>query len=79
MKKIVFNKDFAFLYLNKNFYDENLIKKTIEIYSEFISFSFGELGKYIVLKVKQLDFEHSFEVLVREFLNYLLSEEYALK
>ena len=79
MKKIVFKDDFAFVYLSKNFYDVNVIKKTIEVYSEFVSFSFGEVGKYFVLKAIQVDLSYSLDVLVNEFLNYLVSEEFSLK
>lgn len=79
MKKIVFNDDFAFVYLSKNLYDVNVIKNTINVYSEFVSFNFGEVGKYFVLKCSQVDFSHPFEVLVREFLNYLVSEEFSLQ
>lgn len=79
MKKLVLKEDFAFIYLNKSFYTKELIIKTLSIYKEFFNSSINELGKYIVLKLELVDTSFKIEELSREYLNYLLSEQYQKK
>ena len=74
MKKIVITKDFVFLYLHKDFYDENLILKTLPIYSDFFEAKVKSLGSYNILTIKSKDAEFSNELLANEFANYLIGE-----
>ncbi len=73
MKEIVFQSNFAYLYLNKNIYTKNTILDTIKEYSDFILVKFGELGKYYTLRVESKTKDYELNILAYEFLNYLLN------
>jgi len=73
MNKIIIKDNFAFLYLNKSFYDKKSIIDTIEIYTEFFKAKTEETEKYFIIKIEKINNEFSIENLVNEFLNYLLS------
>ncbi len=73
MKEIVFQSNFAYLYLNKNIYTKNTILDTIKEYSDFILVKFGELGKYYTLRVENKTKDYELNILAFEFLNYLLN------
>lgn len=74
IKEIVVQKDFAYLYLNKDFYPKELIIDTIKVYREFFKSEIKEIGDYFVLKIVSIDSDYSDEILANEFANYLLSE-----
>lgn len=74
IKEIVVQKDFAYLYLNKDFYPKELIVDTIKVYREFFKSEIKEIGDYFVLKIVSVDSDYSDEILANEFANYLLSE-----
>jgi hypothetical protein len=76
MKQLVLKDNFAYLYLNVNFYSTEKILNTLVVYKEFFKPSTSELGKYFVVKIEKLDENFSLEELAREFLNYLISKEY---
>ncbi len=76
MKKIVLKDNFAYVYLNMNFYSKDKILQTLNVYKEFFKSSITELGKYFVVKIEKLDENFSLEQLSKEFANYLLAQEY---
>jgi len=78
MKKIVINKDFAFIYLNPNFYNKESILTTINQYKDFINSSISQLGKYYVVKIERKTNDYSLETLANEISNYILSIEFEL-
>ncbi len=78
MKKIVIQNNFAYLYLNSNFYEKNSILNTIRIYSDFLKFNFKKIGNYYVVKMELIDNNFSISKLINEFINYLLSIEFEL-
>ncbi len=78
MKKIVLKDDFAFVYLNKLFYTKEFILDTIKDYKDFFKASITDVGKYVVLKIEKINDDYSLEVLVKEYLNLLLSKEYGV-
>jgi len=75
MKKIIIKEDFIFLYLNKLFYDINLINSSIKNYIDFFKFKINTNSKYTIIKFEKKDNQYKLEMLVFEFLNYLLSEK----
>ncbi len=79
MKKIVYQKEFAFIYLTKEFYTQNQIQKAILTYSDFVTYNLGELGKYLVLKISLINNDYTLQKLAEEISNYILSEEYQNK
>lgn len=76
MKKIILKKDLGYIYLISSFYEESAILKAFEIYSEFIEFSKANIGKYIVIKLKNKSEEFEIKLLSKEFLNYLIALQY---
>jgi len=74
MNKIVVQKDFAYLYLNKEFYQEDVILDVLPIYYDFFETKIQVFGNYYVLKIKSKEEEYSNELLANEFANYLISE-----
>ena len=76
MKKIVYQENFAFIYLNTEFYNKQKIKTAISNYKDFIEYNLGELGKYFVLKISLKTNDYTLKTLAEEISNYILSEEY---
>jgi len=76
MKKIIYQNDFAYIYLTKTFYTKQKIQNTITQYQEFITTTLKETGKYHILKTTPKTNNYSIKTLTQEFLNYLLNEEY---
>ena len=76
MKKIVYQENFAFIYLNTQFYNKQKIKAAISNYNDFVEHSLGELGKYFVLKISLKNNDHTLKTLAEEISNFILSEEY---
>ncbi len=76
MKKIVYQENFAFIYLNTEFYNKQKINQAISNYTDFIEHSLGELGKYFVLKISLKNDDYTLKKLAEEISNYILSEEY---
>lgn len=76
MKKIVIKDSFAFIYLNKEFYNPVSIKISLNQYSEFVNSSISELGKYYVIKLDLMDYSFTFKEIANEITNYIMSEEY---
>ena len=79
MKKIVYQKEFAFIYLTKEFYNKNQIDKAVSNYTDFVTHSLGELGKYLVLKISLKNDDYTLKTLAEEISNFILSEEYQNK
>lgn len=75
MKKIVIQENFAFVYLNSNFYTKKSITVALEVYKDFFKGYLSQLGKYNVVKIEKLNNDFTLEQLANEFLNYVLSEE----
>lgn len=65
--------------LLKEFYNLALINETIQVYSDFFETNLKEEEFYYILSFKQVNFDYDLDVLVDEFLNYLLSLEYEHK
>lgn len=65
--------------LLKEFYNLDLIKKTIQVYSDFFEMNLKEEEFYYILSFKQTNFDYDLTTLIDEFLNYLLSFEYEQK
>ncbi|MCA9459399.1 MAG: HxsD-like protein [Nanoarchaeota archaeon] len=76
MKKIVVKDGFAFVYFLSSFYTDKSILNSIEVYSQFFSAEVSKLGKYSIVKLRNLDSSYSLEILANEFSNYVLSCEY---
>lgn len=74
MDKIIVQKDFVYLYLSKEFYDEKTIKSSLSEYVDFFNYDFKMLGDYFVLKIQTKLKEYSNELLANEFSNYLIGE-----
>jgi len=74
MNKIVVQKDFAYLYLNKDFYQEDIIWGVLPVYQDFFETKIQVFGNYYVLKIKSKEEDYSNELLANEFANYLISE-----
>ena len=79
MKKIVYQKEFAFIYLTNEFYNKKQILTAISNYTDFVTHSLGELGKYLVLKISLKNDEYTLQTLAEEISNFILSEEYQNK
>lgn len=79
MKKIIIKDDFAFIYLNKNFYKKELIINTFKTYEEFFTATITKLGKYYIIKIQKINNDYELDILANEFLNFILSEEYQNK
>lgn len=79
MKKIVLKDNFAFIYLNKNFYTKANILTTLELYKEFFKASLTELGNYTTVKIENTNKDHTLKTLANEFSNYLIAQEYENK
>jgi hypothetical protein len=79
MKKIVYQKEFAFIYLNTEFYNKQKIEIAISNYTDFVTHTIGELGKYLVVKISLKNNDHTLKTLAQEISNYILSEEYQTK
>lgn len=79
MKKIVIQDNFAFLYFNSQFYTNEAILRTIEVYCDFVQTSLKQVGKYFVLKIEPKNNDYSLLQLCDEISNYLLSEEHKIK
>jgi len=91
MKKIIIKNNIAFIYLNNNFYDKDIILKTIKVYENFFKTKINETKKYYLLKIEKNinsnennknkiknennNKNYSLEFLTFEFLNYLLSNQ----
>lgn len=73
-EKIVVQKDFAYLYLNKEFYKEEIIKQALLTYQDFFKQELKTLGNYHILKIQTKEQEYSNELLANEFANYLIGE-----
>lgn len=78
MKNIVLKDGFAFVYLSKELYRKDLIKKAIDAYNEHMDSDSKEMGSYTVIRIEKKS-GHSIEVLAREFMNYVLFLEYDRK
>jgi hypothetical protein len=76
MKKIVYQENFAFIYLNTEFYNKQKIETAISNYTDFVQFNLGELGKYFVLKISLKNNDYTLKTLSEEISNFILSEEY---
>jgi hypothetical protein len=76
MKKIVYQENFAFIYLNTEFYNKKKIEIAISNYKDFVEHNLGELGKYFVLKISLKTNDFKLQKLAEEISNYILSEEY---
>ena len=77
MKKIVIKDNFAFVYLNSNFYTKASIISALDVYKDFFKANLAEnLGKYSVVKIEKINDDFSLEELANEFLNYVLSNEH---
>ncbi len=76
MKKLVVKKDFAFIYMNKSFYEKEIILDSIKDYNEFAAITIADLGKYFVLKISSKSNEYTPEEISNEFLNYTLAKKY---
>ena len=74
MKKIVVQKDFTYLYLNKEFYEEDIIRQALPTYNDFFKQELKTLGNYHILKIETKEQEYSNELLANEFANYLIGE-----
>jgi hypothetical protein len=79
MKKIVYQKEFAFIYLNTEFYNKQKIEIAISNYTDFITHTIGKLGKYLVVKISLKNNDYTLKTLAEEISNYILSEEYQTK
>lgn len=77
MEGIVLQDNFAYIYLDVDFYNENNILKTISVYVDFMDAQVKKFGKYNVVKIIPKTDEFSLDILTREFSNYLLSTEYS--
>ena len=53
MNKIVVQKDFVYLYLNKEFYEEDVILRVMHVYYDFFETTIKILGNYYVLKIQK--------------------------
>ena len=78
MKKIVLKEGFAFLYLNKNFYNKENILESLKEYKDFFKGHFTDLGKYFIIKVENTS-DYETKTLAEEFANFLISKEYEIK
>ena len=76
MKKIVFKDKFAFIYLNKSFYQKNNILNTLEIYKDVVKCSMTQLGDYVTIKIERIKENYSLNILAKEFVNYLIAKQY---
>ncbi len=79
MKKIIIKNNFAFLYLNKKFYDLKIINNTLKIYKDFFKSKIIETKMYNIVKIKKINNEFDLKTLSNEFLNYLLSQNNKLQ
>lgn len=79
MEKLVFKEGFAFMYLLKEVYSKDSIISAAKDYSDFVDVSVTEVGKYNIVKLEKLTDDYEIEILAREFMNYVISEEFVLK
>lgn len=79
MKKIVIKDNFAFIYLNSNFYNKEVIIMTIDIYKDFFKAQISQIGKYYIIKIEKINLDFTLENISNEFLNYILANEYQIK
>ena len=76
MYNIKFQGDFAYVYFSDDFYSQETIRQTLEIYKEFIEYQISKLGRYIIVKVNLKDKDFKLEEILKELVNYVIANEY---
>ena len=77
MKKIVYQNNLAFIYYNKQFYNQQTITTATKQYTNFINYTITQLGKYHILKLTlKPNHNHSLKTLTHEISNYILAQQH---
>lgn len=76
MIKTVIKDNFAFLYLNKEFYDKEPILISLKEFNEIIKSEVSQVGKYYIIKISLINNKFKIEQIINEITNYIMGEEY---